>query len=285
MSGASFGSLFGDVDLSTEPAALSLYLERVQAVPAVRAAKQESFRLAGVRTGSHVLDVGCGSGHDALAMADIVGPAGSVLGIDKSEILVAQATNAAPPQMGWLHFKCADATALPLPNASFDICRADRTVQHLAGADVALRELARVTRPGGVVIVSEMFNVLELAVDERRDIAERVLAGLWLEQRGWVGLLLPPLFAGAGLENVEVHRHRERLTSFEDVALLLVLSRLCRSAVEEGRTTAAEAERWLANVERDFTLGRAALLSEFLHIKGRTPAIGASETVANPPTR
>jgi SAM-dependent methyltransferase len=239
----------------------------------VRAAKTESFALMGASGGHRLLDLGCGQGEDVRELALTVGRTGLVVGVDKSQILIDEARRRTPPEQRWIEFVCADANALPFPDASFDACRADRTIQHLADADVALIELARVTKPGGAVVVSEMFNSLDLPGDESNPIAREVFGRFWSdeERRGWIGFLLPPLLERAGLNEIQLHRRRERLTSFADTALLLQLPELCAAAMAARTLEPADARGWLEGLERDFETGRAALSSEFFHLRARKP--------------
>jgi SAM-dependent methyltransferase len=271
MGASSFGSAFGAVDRSEDPDALGEYLVRVRAVRAVQNGKAESFALLGASQGQRLLDLGCGQGDDARELAQIVGPSGGVVGVDNSKVLIDQARRCTPPDLPWIEYVCADATALPFRDGSFDACRADRTIQHVADADVALAELARVTKPGGAVVVSEMFNALDLPDDEPDAIAREVLGRFWSaeERRGWIGFLLPPLLQHAGLIDIELHRRRERLTSFADVAVLLQLPELCAAAVGARALQPSDARAWLESLERDFAAGRAALESEFFHLKAR----------------
>jgi len=273
MGASSFGSAFGAVDRSTDPEALGEYLDRVRALPAVLAAKRESFALLGAAAGRHLLDLGCGQGEDVQELAQIVGAGGRVVGIDKSEVLIGRARRAAPPELSWIEFRSADANALPFPDASFDGCRADRTIQHVADADVALAELARVTRPGGAIVVSEMLNRLESAGDRPDPIAREVLGRFWSEEerREWIGFLIPPLLQRAGFTEIQLHRQTARLTSFADMVLLLQLRELCDAAVTAQALERADARAWLGNLERDFAEGRIGLESDFFHIRARKP--------------
>jgi SAM-dependent methyltransferase len=275
MGASSFGSAFGAVDFSADPDALAEYLERVSAVPTVQAAKQESFALLDASSGQRLLDLGCGQGDDVRALALIVGSDGLVVGIDKSEVLIDQARRRTSAEQGWIEFACADANAVPFPEASFDGCRADRTIQHISDADVAIAELARVTRPGRPVVISEMFNVLDTPRRQSDPIARAVFARLWSEdeRRGWIGFLLPPLLERAGLSEIQVHRRRERITSFADAALLLQLPEMCAAAVAARTLGETEARRWLEALEADFAAGQAALDSEFFHVTARKPGV------------
>jgi ubiquinone/menaquinone biosynthesis C-methylase UbiE len=99
--------------------------------------------------GCHVLDVGCGPGTITAEMADLVGPAGSVTGIDASAEVVGLAAGA--HQRSNLTFTTGDAYAIDVPENTYDVVHAHQVLQHLADPVAALREMRRVCRPGGVV--------------------------------------------------------------------------------------------------------------------------------------
>jgi ubiquinone/menaquinone biosynthesis C-methylase UbiE len=82
---------FENVDRAADPGALVSYLDAVSAQDAARAYKQQSFGRLGLRKGDSVLDVGCGNGHDLRMLAELVGPAGRVVGVDSSIEMIAQA--------------------------------------------------------------------------------------------------------------------------------------------------------------------------------------------------
>ena len=89
-------------------------------------------------------------------MAERFGPGTTVCGVDLDEALVAEASARARAEgADGVAFRTADVTALPFDNSTFDACRADRVVVHVAGAARAVHELARVCRGGGTVFVSD----------------------------------------------------------------------------------------------------------------------------------
>jgi demethylmenaquinone methyltransferase / 2-methoxy-6-polyprenyl-1,4-benzoquinol methylase len=95
-----------------------------------------------VTPGDRVLDACCGTGDMALA-AHAVG--GEVVGVDFSEPMLERARRKAPD----LEWVCGDATELPFADGSFDAVTVGFGVRNLQDLEAGLRELARVTRPGG----------------------------------------------------------------------------------------------------------------------------------------
>jgi ubiquinone/menaquinone biosynthesis C-methylase UbiE len=101
---------------------------------------------AGVREGERALDVGCGPGALVAKLAEIVG-AECVAGIDPSEPFV-QAARARVPGARIL---VGSAESIAFADGEFDATLSQLVVNFLADPDQGLREMSRVTRPGGTV--------------------------------------------------------------------------------------------------------------------------------------
>jgi SAM-dependent methyltransferase len=99
--------------------------------------------------GQRLLDVGCGLGEAALALADDLGGDGEVVGVDVSEQMLRVARSNAGTTRCRARFTVGDAHSLDEPDGSFDAVRSERTLQWLANPAAAVAEMARVLRPGG----------------------------------------------------------------------------------------------------------------------------------------
>ena len=112
-----------------------------------------------LRAGLRVLDVGCGPGTITLDLARAVVP-GEVVGVDAAPAVLAEAASLAAGATDAvdlrLSFQVADVEALPFEDGAFDVVHAHQVLQHLPDPVAALREMRRVTRPGGVVAVRDV---------------------------------------------------------------------------------------------------------------------------------
>lgn len=102
-----------------------------------------------------ILDVGCGPGSITADLAALVSQ-GKVIGCDSVESVLQQASdNAASRNLSNVSFKAADANALPFEDNSFDIVHCHQVLQHVKDPVAILKEMRRVTKPGGLVAARE----------------------------------------------------------------------------------------------------------------------------------
>ena len=197
-------TLWADVDRSDDPQARVRYLDLATRSTSY---KRESLLALALQPGSRVLDVGCGTGDDARPLAELVGPAGYVVGLDPSTTMIAEAqrrgTGGGPAAP--VEFHLGDVYALPFPDDSFDATRADRVFQHLTDPLAALAEMRRVTRPGGVVSVLDPdWDSLVVDVPDRA-IFRKIRGHINDTTIGrYSGSRLYGLFHRAGLRDVRV---------------------------------------------------------------------------------
>jgi ubiquinone/menaquinone biosynthesis C-methylase UbiE len=114
-----------------------------------------AYLLPELAPGLALLDVGCGPGTITADLAARVAP-GRVVGLDRSEEPLDQARQSAAQRgLTNVSYVVGDVYALDFPDATFDVVHAHQVLQHLVDPVAALREMARVTRPGGVIAVRD----------------------------------------------------------------------------------------------------------------------------------
>jgi SAM-dependent methyltransferase len=111
------------------------------------------------RQGERVLEVGPGTGYYTLDVAEWVGPDGSVDILDlQQEMLDHTMRRAGERTLANITPTQSDATALPFQNETFDAAFLVTVLGEIPDQDAALRELARVLKPGGRLVVGELLG-------------------------------------------------------------------------------------------------------------------------------
>ncbi|QIH98484.1 methyltransferase domain-containing protein [Rhodococcoides fascians A21d2] len=129
--------------------------------PVYRAGRKAAFELLNLPAGSHVLDLGCGTGLNFAGLQRMIGPTGSITGVDASPQMLEQARRRAD-RAGWTNVTliAADATALTSADlgeqAPFDAALSTYALSLMTPWRTALDTMIAATRVGGVVAVVDM---------------------------------------------------------------------------------------------------------------------------------
>ena len=178
----------------------------------------QRWKLGAVRD---VLDVGCGVGHWGVLLASVLPEDVRVTGVDREPAWVDQARARAHARgLGdRFSYRQGEAGRLPFPDDTFDLTTCQTVLIHVADPALAIAEMVRVTRPGGLIAVAEPNNLTEAllldsitnraSVDDIVDLVrfqltcERGKAALG-EGDNSLGDRVPGLFVEQGLADVEV---------------------------------------------------------------------------------
>ncbi len=172
-----------------------------------------------IKPGSHVLDVGCGSGSITASLALLVGDRGSVTGIDTSAHLI----QLAKQQYGHitnLHFEVGDILQYS-PTQAFDVVSAARVLQWVADPKEMLLTMVALLKPGGTISILD-YNHWKLQWLPVAPPGMQAFYKAFLQWRKDAGMdneiadHLAAMFEQSGLKNITVSDHSEVATIGED---------------------------------------------------------------------
>jgi ubiquinone/menaquinone biosynthesis C-methylase UbiE len=228
------------------------WLDRMDGHPLIQQVKRQMLEVCPIGEGDHVLDVGCGLGHEVRRLAEQVGPQGRVVGIDANSAMISEARRRAADLALPIAFEVGDARHIAGPDNAFDLCRTERVLRYLDRPEAAVSAMARLARPGGSVLAFD-FDSDQTVVDApdpalARRIAELLDAAV---PSPWIGRQLFGLFQRAGLRDVRVVPH---VMCFTAEAGFTVHQRVNRGTIDRarqaGQITAGDVAAWWAAMER-----------------------------------
>ncbi|MCL4221097.1 MAG: methyltransferase domain-containing protein [Phycisphaerales bacterium] len=183
------------------------------------ACAHQAWERAGLRPEWRVLDVGCGPGWASLDMAQIVGPAGSVFGVDESDRYVQwfnQAMSAAG--LPWASAVPGDVHQIALAaagEAPFDMGYVRWVLCFVQDPGTVVAQVAELLKPGGRLVIQDYFNYECMSLAPRREAFSRgiqAVAQSWRDRGGNPDVMggMPALLRKAGLRII----HREVIQRF-----------------------------------------------------------------------
>lgn len=129
------------------------------------------LRIAALTAGMTVVDVGCGAGLDLLLAAHAVGPSGRAIGIEMTDAMAARARRAARAAgLQNVDVRGGDAIALPVDTESADVVTSNGVLNLIPEKEAAVREMYRVLKPGGQLLLADIALEKTVSDEARRDI-------------------------------------------------------------------------------------------------------------------
>lgn len=248
-------STFDHVD-DVDASACVEYLDAARGVSAI--AEQKGWVTAALRldAGDAVLDVGCGTGDDVMAMALGDATPRVAVGLDRSFTMTAESRARGRDAGGRCLWIAGDAATVPFADATFDACRCERLLMHVPCPAGVVDELVRVLRPGGrLALVEPDYETLIAETDEvgvgRRIKSHRIPA---MARHPTIGRRLFRLAVAAGLREIEVRGWVVVATAYGDVQAAGARES-ASAAVAAGVVAEHEAAAWLASLERNAAAG------------------------------
>ena len=177
--------------------------------------------LAELAPGETVLDLGSGGGIDVLLSARRVGPTGKAYGLDMTDEMLALAReNQRRAGAGNVEFLKGEIEHIPLPDESVDVIISNCVINLSADKAQALREAARVLRPGGRFAVSDIVLRGELPEPVRESVAlwTGCVAGA-LHEDEYRQLLAQAGFSGIDIEPTRVYNQEDTRALLDSAGL------------------------------------------------------------------
>jgi ubiquinone/menaquinone biosynthesis C-methylase UbiE len=199
-----------------------------------------------LRTGAHVLELGCGGGYYAYEAARFVGPTGRVSAIDISPDQIAAAQRRCA-EFAWVECRVADIAAPSYGDAEFDAVFSVQVLEYLADLDAGLRQIHRMLRPGGrlVIVATDWSSAVWHSEDAPR--MQRVLTA-WAPHTPCPNLpsILAARLRGAGMQPLRQTAIPILNTSYNPACFSYWVARAIRPFVVSQQSVAdQEAAEWL----------------------------------------
>jgi SAM-dependent methyltransferase len=229
---------------------------------------------AGVRAGAQVLEVGCGTGVVLRGLVARVGRRGRVVGVDPSRTMLAAAARFLRdhPLRRRIALRAADGARLPFVSDRFDATLAVTVLLHVPDPAAVVKEMVRVTRPGGVVAVQDQdFGTVALSHPDRL-LTERILSGVaaGMYEEPWSGRRLPGLLRAAGLQHLRLLTDVFQDTTLEPYSKRF-LERRAENAVRFGIVEEPTAQHWLDDITAVVAAGAFVLTINYYGAVGVKP--------------
>lgn len=265
---------FRAVDQQPDPHRYVALLEQRGASNSYLRLVRQFLALIKIRPGWKVLEIGCGTGVVARLLAERVGHTGRATGIDPSAVLIREARRLARANgLGRrVRFDVGDGNALHCRGGTFDASVAVTVVLHVPTPDQLLREMVRVTRPGGVIgVLDQDFGSLVLDHPDRR-LTQKILNAYArrIYRDPWSGRTMFGTFKRLGLDRVRVATGVLQDSTCEPMTRAF-LERRVETVYQWNIISRQERNQWLQSLENQARTGTFFMTLNFYGVVGVKP--------------
>ena len=240
---------FSDVDGAENTDSYSACLSLLDSLPYFKEYKHRTYKLLELGPRECVLDAGCGLGGDVFKMAELIARGGVVVGVDSSAKLIEKSKSDERAATLPVEFYVGSLRQLPFRDQTFTRCRIDRVLQHVPEPQVAISELVRVLRPGGILLAYDNdWGTFSITSQDKR--VTRILEHAWCDSfaNSWIGRELGRYFREAGVDDIKIYPSVSLISDFDMVDKVYNLTQTAERAIAAGQISELEASTWLAEL-------------------------------------
>ena len=204
------------------------------------------------RPGEKILDVGCGTGVNDLALSKLVGPSGKIVGMDNSEAMLAIAREKATAEN--IEYQLKAVEEMDFPDDYFDGVVCTQVLSYLAAPVDVIRSLLRVVKPTGRIFISETdWDTLMYSIPDKELQRKVTMAFSDHQGDGWVGRRLYALCLQSGGKQIDLHPYVIHNAEYSIRKYGGPLSYVIRDyLLRTQKCTDAEVQRWLKLLSEAF---------------------------------
>lgn len=253
---------FSKVDSSQDASVFVSCLQTLCSLPYFQSYKKKSIQLLNPGQGSRILEIGCGLGQDAIAiamtMAGMIGKGGGVVAIDSSRKMIEAACKGnGLMKMDSIQYCLADACSLPFCDGAFQGARADRVLQHISNPRKAFSEMVRTVGNKGRIVVYEPDWGTFIISPGQKEIS-RIMTQLFGDTFpcGWVGRQLPGFFREESLNDIQIEAETFFTNDLNLAIQVFDLVNNAHRAQAMGYVSSSQATDWLDDLSEAYNQGR-----------------------------
>ena len=238
-------------EMPPEPVAgIGHVLDAMATQAAFRDARQWVLANLGVPSGGSILEAGCGNAAHHADLHTLVGPRGRIVGIDPTKAFIESAQRRSKQQgPANATYEIGDIRALPCKDGEFDAAFCDKVLIHAGPASAALREMARVTRPGGGIGAIEWLPFFAISATDLTAFAAFNAIFPKAVYEFFVAVNLARHFHAAGLQNVRTHAFLAQTTSLDEPFWRAFIVHQMPMFIQAGLIEEARASAFLNDIE------------------------------------
>lgn len=262
---------FGGLDDSEQFEFLQGSLKAMDAQASNQKIQQHIIEKMQLKAGDHVLEVGCGLGLRAKRIAQSCSSQVVVTAVDKSEKIIALAKEMSAAEN--IHYTVDDAKALSFPDKLFDVVTAERLLICFDDALPVLKEMIRVLKPGGLLVITD-FDPASILITPADQVMHQIFMNIYMPSFAdiFIGRKLPMLFKTAGLTILDVILNSSDERDITHLEKIIPLQQVLEGGVRAEVLAQEQAQHWHADLRRasrDGTFLYAITVVSMVGIKGK----------------